>query len=455
MGSGVAESHMTTLTRIIKYDAVNLEETLTADLIRVIYAYMWPGMPHARFRFDVDMPDAESLAEKCKAYFEMGGDIGSHQLAKALGIPLPEPGEPVLSQLQGMQPAGVGSMPQGVGQVQPAGPPGSTPPGASPTAPSSQETPSVLSRDGQPVRLMNDETFRAAIEANPHDPSVHNVYADWLEEQDRGDEALSHRLNAIGSRHGLRQYDVSQAYSPISTHAAAISPQSHLDIADLLHNTKARPGDVNLANEHRLAGLRKFLHGNGPVLSELSAMVPERTGTYHVHIVPGADGPRWVPMPERGVHTYSEVSERMPHWEMTHDLENGVRAIRHGQPDSYSYYLATGPRGRVFTVLRPDGTYQLTNAQSRAVRQAINREVPAKVSMKGGKLVVKDATGVERPYAEGMSVPGHGVHVGADWLADKYREQIRDMAWPRPVRTVPTTDEFGNVSETPTPQQND
>src|SRR5262245_25880719 len=44
---------------------------------------------------------------------------------------------------------------------------------------------------------MNEEGFRNLLAENPHDPELLLVYADWLEEQGRPDDALAMRLKRI------------------------------------------------------------------------------------------------------------------------------------------------------------------------------------------------------------------------------------------------------------------
>lgn len=121
LGSQVADLHATTLTRIIKYDAVCLQETLTRDLVTLIYRYTFPGVPVARWIFDVDKPNSSDFLAAAKAFYEMGGDLDMDELRSVLGLAKPKPGAAILSKLQSMQPAAVGPMPQGVPMTPDAG----------------------------------------------------------------------------------------------------------------------------------------------------------------------------------------------------------------------------------------------------------------------------------------------------------------------------------------------
>jgi hypothetical protein len=127
LGSGVAELHADTFARLIKYDAMNLAETLTRDLISVLWRYNFPGVPAPRFVFDVDKPNAAETLEAAKTFWEMGGEIDADELRSILGLSKPQPGAAVLTKLPAPSPAGVGQLPQGVpvqGTPGPVAPPG-------------------------------------------------------------------------------------------------------------------------------------------------------------------------------------------------------------------------------------------------------------------------------------------------------------------------------------------
>lgn len=114
MGSGVADLHADTFTRIVKFDAVNLQETLTSDLIGPLAKYNTPGVTPPRFVFDVDKPNAAELMEGAKNFYEMGGSVDEDELRGILGLAKPAPGHGVLAKAGALQPAGVGAIPQGV-----------------------------------------------------------------------------------------------------------------------------------------------------------------------------------------------------------------------------------------------------------------------------------------------------------------------------------------------------
>jgi len=138
LGSSVASLQSDTLDELIKYDAVDLQETLQTDLINVLYAYNAPGITPGTFEFEIDSPNSGELMEYGQQLFEWGVPLSEEQAYKISQWAKPKPGEGVISQMMGMQPSAVGAAPDGVpvagqpgapGAPQPIGPP---PGGASP-----------------------------------------------------------------------------------------------------------------------------------------------------------------------------------------------------------------------------------------------------------------------------------------------------------------------------------
>lgn len=129
LGSSVADAHADTLDEIIKYDAVDLAETLQSDLIDVLYAYNAPGVKPGKFTFAIDDPNSAQLMEHAQQLFEMGVPLDEEQLYEVSQWSKPKPGNGIVTQMGAMSPAAVGGVPQGVpvaGQVG-QGPPGQPP----------------------------------------------------------------------------------------------------------------------------------------------------------------------------------------------------------------------------------------------------------------------------------------------------------------------------------------
>lgn len=98
VGDGPADLHAGNFARIVKYDANDLADTLTKDVVAVMNKYMFPSNPCPRWVFDVDKPNADEYMEGVKTFYEMGGEVDEDAVREVLGIPRPEPGHRVLSQ---------------------------------------------------------------------------------------------------------------------------------------------------------------------------------------------------------------------------------------------------------------------------------------------------------------------------------------------------------------------
>lgn len=125
LGSGVAELHGETLDEIIKYDAVNLEETFQRDLISVLYRYNAPGVRPGKFKFSVDTPNAEAVLNYATTLYQMGVPLDEDQLYDVSQLTKPKPGGGIVTNIGSMSPAAAAGVPQGVpvaGQAGPSGP---------------------------------------------------------------------------------------------------------------------------------------------------------------------------------------------------------------------------------------------------------------------------------------------------------------------------------------------
>lgn len=119
LGSGVADLHADTFSRLVKYDAINLAETLTTDLVWVLQEYMYPDLPKMQFVFDVDKPNARDVLEAAQGFYNMGGTVDEDELRSIIGLAKPQPGHPMLAKMGNLSPAGI---PMGVPMMGPPGP---------------------------------------------------------------------------------------------------------------------------------------------------------------------------------------------------------------------------------------------------------------------------------------------------------------------------------------------
>lgn len=124
MGSGVAEAHESTFSRIIASDAVNFEDTLTNEWLTFLNDMNFPGNPLPRWAFAIDAPDPQEFMEAAEFFYSIGGSLSEKDVREKLGFPEPDPGEAVLSMMGPQQPAALGNPPMGVPTSPPGGPAG-------------------------------------------------------------------------------------------------------------------------------------------------------------------------------------------------------------------------------------------------------------------------------------------------------------------------------------------
>ncbi len=114
LGSNLGEIHLNTFLQIVRYDARNLEETLTRDLVEPLVEFNWPELSSRcplKFRLRTDEPDVEAKLQVLHRAWEMGLRLKAQEVAQLLGVDLPEPGEetlqnPAMAQAAGPQPMG-------------------------------------------------------------------------------------------------------------------------------------------------------------------------------------------------------------------------------------------------------------------------------------------------------------------------------------------------------------
>jgi phage gp29-like protein len=98
LGSGVAELHYDSLQQIIRYDAVNLEDTLTDDLVEVVKNWNFPKAKgiHLRFRIETEKPNVKEQLEALQVAWQMGAKISERELMDEIGATIPGPDDEIL-----------------------------------------------------------------------------------------------------------------------------------------------------------------------------------------------------------------------------------------------------------------------------------------------------------------------------------------------------------------------
>lgn len=100
LGSGLAELHLDTLLQIIKYDATNLEETITYELVERIKNWNFPAAKNINVRFVINT-ESSNVEEKLESYakaYEMGAKIKERDVMELIGASMPGEGDEVLQQ---------------------------------------------------------------------------------------------------------------------------------------------------------------------------------------------------------------------------------------------------------------------------------------------------------------------------------------------------------------------
>lgn len=121
LGSGVADLHLDSFLQIIKYDATNLEETLTTDLVEPLKRYNFPSAAHIRvhFKIDTEAADTQSKLQAAFTAWQMGAAIKETDIFDLLGMSQPGENDKVLRNPEMQQQPGApgaGGMPPGMGQ---------------------------------------------------------------------------------------------------------------------------------------------------------------------------------------------------------------------------------------------------------------------------------------------------------------------------------------------------
>ncbi len=95
---GVAGFQEQTLSRIIRYDSENLQETLTEQLVRILIRHNFPDVDEQAFRFKiaVDRPDPEKQLEAIERAVKLGVEVSKDDIRAILQLRKPAEGEDIV-----------------------------------------------------------------------------------------------------------------------------------------------------------------------------------------------------------------------------------------------------------------------------------------------------------------------------------------------------------------------
>lgn len=102
LGSGVAELHLQTMLDIVKYDATNLEETITREMLMYLRDLNDP-MAHnvdVSFKIQTESPNVQEKLEAYQAAWNMGCKLKSNDVMDVIGATIPEDDDEVLANPQ-------------------------------------------------------------------------------------------------------------------------------------------------------------------------------------------------------------------------------------------------------------------------------------------------------------------------------------------------------------------
>jgi len=136
LGSGVANLHADTLSRIIRYHADALADSLTYDFVRVVARMLGASEDLAgriRFVFAPERPDPKERLEAIEKFVALGGRVSEREVRDLLGLAQPAEDERILGGATGAAPDALAGLFAGAGKAAPPEeadglPPEGTPP---------------------------------------------------------------------------------------------------------------------------------------------------------------------------------------------------------------------------------------------------------------------------------------------------------------------------------------
>ena len=122
LGSTQGDQHGMTADERVKYDANDLETPMN-KLVRVLHRYNSPpGVPCGRYTHLADKRQPTEVMQASQFAMQAGMVVPQSWVQDQLGIPSPVNNEPVLAQVQPMQPTAVGNTPAGTPMAGSSGP---------------------------------------------------------------------------------------------------------------------------------------------------------------------------------------------------------------------------------------------------------------------------------------------------------------------------------------------
>lgn len=95
---GIARVHLGTFKDIIRYDATNLEETITDDIVRPLKEWNYKHAAHFNVRFVIETEEiqADEKLEQAMLLWQMGVRLSERELLETIGMTAPGPEDRVI-----------------------------------------------------------------------------------------------------------------------------------------------------------------------------------------------------------------------------------------------------------------------------------------------------------------------------------------------------------------------
>lgn len=113
--TGLAEG---AISRTTRYHATNLQETYNKEWLPVYARYMTPGIPPPKWVFEIELPNADLVAQGAQLVASLNGEIDLDQIREVFTLRKPQPGSQISSKIQGLSPTAITQQPTGVPAVQ-------------------------------------------------------------------------------------------------------------------------------------------------------------------------------------------------------------------------------------------------------------------------------------------------------------------------------------------------
>lgn len=98
LGSGAADIQADTFSKIIAYDARNLEEVITRDFVRILKQYNFPWADFdVKFKISVAQPDPGKIVDLVATLAQLGAEFDAQEIMGMAGLSMPSKNKPTLS----------------------------------------------------------------------------------------------------------------------------------------------------------------------------------------------------------------------------------------------------------------------------------------------------------------------------------------------------------------------